>query len=204
MPAFLINDKNIINIKYECEGLHSEKINDNDLQDIQSHKFKCINCDELLLKAYKNYLCSNCKEIIWHFCSQKHFEKCVTIFLISIEQIDRKCSDHNENYEEYCELCQINLCKKCLKEHCHYIGKETDNNLTKEQIIKLEEIIKNDSKNDKIIKASIENIIKNEGFQKNFQFVYFLKKILGIHKKKAINFLMNFSVMNFKIIIIIW
>ena len=68
----------------------------------------------------------------------------------------------------------------------------------------MEEIIKNDSKNDKIIKASIENIIKNEGFQKNFQFVYFLKKILGIHKKKAINFLMNFSVMNFKIIIIIW
>lgn len=75
-------------------------------------------------------------------------------------------------------MCQINLCKKCLKEHCHYIGKETDNNLTKEQITKLEEIIKNDFKNDKIIKASIENIIKNDGFKKNFQFVYFLKKIL--------------------------
>ena len=90
----------------------------------------------MLLESNKNYVCSNSRKIICYLCQQEHFERCGSIFFISIDEIDNKCCDHKLDYESFCGLCQINLCNECVKEHFHFVEKEKEEkiNLTKEDL----------------------------------------------------------------------
>ena len=179
LPTFNINHEKEITITYKCENIHSNLINK--LQDLRNYKFKCHCCKELLFISNKNYICSNCKNIFCIMCIQRHFEKCATIFFILLDEIDNICPDLKEKYETYCELCQINLCKKCSLEHYHYVQKEKEINLNKEQLNKFEEIINKDYiSTDQNIISAIKNIILNKKYKKNFKFIHFILKILGI------------------------
>jgi len=181
LPTFQVNSesKKSINTKYKCEHIQLDE-NDN-LKQIMDYNFKCDECKQLILKCYKNHICSNCKNIICTFCHDKHFEKCGTLFFIEIEDIDIKCVKHNEKYEYYCDLCDFNLCKYCIKEHCHKIKDEKKINLNDETIKEFINIIKGNEKNNDIIISAIQNIIEENNYKNNFQFIHFMKKILGIN-----------------------
>lgn len=181
LPTFSMNNENIINISYKCNKIHSVENTSED--DIIKYEFKCISCKELILECNKNYLCSNCKNIICPLCSQEHFEKCITIFFIPINEIDTICCEHKENFELYCCLCDINLCKRCSKEHYHYVEKEKDINIEKEQINKFNDIVKNNDKTNTNIKSAINNILQENKYQNNPQFIYFIRKVLGYETK---------------------
>lgn len=63
-----------------------------------------------------------------------------------------------------------------------FYWKEEEINLTKEDLNKFNEIIKKDSKSDKRIISAIENILSNNRYKNNFQFIHFIKKTLGNDK----------------------
>ena len=176
LPSFSRNDDGIINIRYKCS--HIEAKEKSDIQEIKDFKFKC-NCNKLVIECNKNFLCSNCKMIVCTLCSKEHFEKCASIFFIPIHDIDNICYEHNEKYEYYCGICEINLCDKCKKEHYHYVEKEKDIYLDKDNLNKFKDIIAKDTKNDKNIISAINNIIIGNKYERNFQFIHFSRKIIG-------------------------
>ena len=182
LPSFSINDDSVINIRYKCCNIEVEE--NSNIQKIKDFKFKC-KCNKLIIECNKNFLCSNCKKIVCTICLNEHFEKCASIFFIPINDIDNICLDHNEKYEYYCGICEINLCEQCKKEHYHYVEKEEDINLDKDNLIKLKDIIDNNNQNDKNIISAIKNIIKENKYGRNFQFIYFLKTILGNDRYKT-------------------
>ena len=189
LPCFSINSEGIINISYKCE--HIKSIKNEKIQEIIEHKFKC-KCNELLLESNINYLCSKCKNIFCSLCLQKHFEACATIFFIPINEIDIWCCQHYAKYEAYCGVCEINLCEKCCQEHYHYVEKEKDKVISRENITKLNDIIKKDIKNDKNVLCSIENILHEKIYQYNFQFLHFARKIIGNDIKNNCKFFEEF------------
>ena len=171
LPSFIINPDNKINICYKCEHFKFEEY---DLKQIQNYTFKC-DCNEILLAPNKNFICSNCKHIYCSKCSKKHFEKCATIFFIPLNELDNICCIHKEKFEYYCDLCDINICKKCFLEHFHYVEKY-NSKLDEQQLYNL---IKEDNKNDKILLSCIESILNNNNYSNNFQFIHFCEQILG-------------------------
>ena len=180
LPLFSIDSDGIISICYKCKHIALEE--KNKLKEIQNYSFKCYCCEKKILNCYydDNFLCSNCQNILCHFCLKNHFEECATIFFIPINEIDNQCIVHEEIYNTYCELCEINLCKSCCKEHAHYVDTNKDISLKEEYINKFHDKINKDDKNDKILISSIEAILKEKNIRKNFLFVRFLKKVLKI------------------------
>ena len=178
LPFFKINDDKIIDISYKCK--HDGKIACDKLKEIFDYKFKC-SCGELIIESYKNYLCSNCQSIVCSSCSNKHFANCVSIFFIPLDEIDIKCTQHNEKFEAYCGLCEINLCNACCKEHFHYVEKEEDVFLSEKDKNTFKEIIKKNKISDNII-YSIEKIVENKLYVNDYRFFHFIRKILGNDK----------------------
>ena len=184
LPSFIIGQEpeKTINIKYKCKHI---QLNESDnLKKIMDYNFKCNECEKFILKCYKNNICSNCKHIICTFCITKHFEKCGTIFFIEIDDIDSTCADHDEKYEYYCTLCDFNLCKYCMKEHYHEIQNEKNIDLNNEIINEFINIVNENKTNNGIIKTAIQNVIKENNYKSNFQFIHFMKKIVGIDINK--------------------
>ena len=182
LPSFSINDDAVINIRYKCCNIEVEE--NSNIQKIKDFKFKC-KCNKLIIECNKNFLCSNCKKIVCTLCSKEHFEKCASIFFIPINDIDNICFDHNEKYEYYCGICEINLCEQCKKEHYHYVEKEEDINLDNDNLNNLKDIIDNNNKNDKNIISALKNIIKENKYRRNFRFIHFLRTILGNDRYKT-------------------
>ena len=178
-PSFLIESENekIIILKYKCG--HTQTVELDKLKQIMEYKLKCNDCKKIILNCNKYSVCSKCKNIVCTYCIKKHFENCGTIFFIDIGEIDTKCVEHNEKYEYYCSLCDMNLCKYCMKEHFHVIKNEKDIGLNSEDIKEFIHMIKSNEKNNEIIVSAIENLIKENNYKNNFQFIYFVKKILG-------------------------
>jgi len=178
LPFFSINEDKKINISYKCK--HDPPISSDKLQDIFDYKFQC-SCGQFLLDSYKNYLCSNCQSIVCSSCLNNHFAKCVSIFFIPMNEIDIKCAQHNEKFEAYCGLCEINLCKICCQEHFHYVEKEKDIELSEKDIITFKEIIEKNKINDNLL-SSIENIVENKLYIYDYRFLHFVRKMLGNDK----------------------
>lgn len=175
LPCFSVNSQGTINLSYECK--HIKSTEGDKLKEISEHKFQC-KCKKLVFDCYKNYICSNCKSIVCSLCVIDHFKKCISLFLIQTNEIDNHCSYHYEKYEEYCGLCNKNLCKKCVQEHYHCVKKI--DNLSEKNITKFNDKIKNDSKNSSIILSAIENIMNEKLYKCDFRFIIFVNKILGI------------------------
>lgn len=178
LPCFSINDDKIINISYKCN--HDQAIAGDKLQDNFDYKFRC-RCGEFVLESYKNYLCSNCQRIVCSSCLNKHFEKCISIFFIPMNEIDIKCTHHNEKFEAYCGICEINLCKICCQEHFHYVEKEKDIVLSEKEKITFKEIIKKNKISDNLL-SSIENIVEDKLYIYDYRFLHFVRKMLGNDK----------------------
>jgi len=181
LPSFLIESEveKIINIKYKCEHEQIIELDKLKLKQIMEYKLKCNDCQKILLNCNKYSVCSKCKNIVCIFCIEKHFENCINIFFIDIDEIDIKCIEHNEKYEYYCSICDLNLCEYCMKEHFHAIKNEKDICLNNEDIKEFLNVIKSNEKNNEIIITAIENLIKENNYKNNFQFIYFVKKVLG-------------------------
>ena len=176
LPTFLITTENIINITYKCN--HIQSVENSKLQEITEYKFKC-NCNKFILKSNKNYICSNCNSIVCPLCSTEHFEKCGSIFFIEISEIEKRCLTHNEIYDAYCGICELNLCEKCRHEHIHTTEKEKVFALSKENLNQFYDIISKNNKTNNLIILAIQNIIEEYKFLKNFKFLHFIKKTLG-------------------------
>ena len=69
-----------------------------------------------------------------------------------------------------------------------FYWKEEEINLTKEDLNKFNEIIKKDSKSDKRIISALENILSNNRYKNNFQFIHFIKKNLENDKENNAKF----------------
>ena len=176
LPTFSITSENIINITYKCN--HIQSIENRKLQEINEYKFKC-DCNKLILKSNKNYICSNCNSIVCPLCSREHFENCGSIFFIQISEIEKRCLTHNVIYDAYCGICELNLCEKCRHEHIHTTEKEKVFTLSKENLNQFYDIIRKNNNNNKLIILAIQNIIEEDKFRKNFKFLRFIKKTLG-------------------------
>ena len=62
----------------------------------------------------KCYICLICKENIYLSCESKNdFEDKIKDYVIK----NYLCRNHNKNYNSYCNVCKINLCSDCEKEH---------------------------------------------------------------------------------------
>ena len=183
LPIFSITQEKLLNIYYSC-GHKKSEINDKCLEEIFEYKFICSLCNEKLLDVNKNYLCSNCKMLLCPNCTSEHFKNCITLFFISLNDIGLICCEHKEKYENYCIVCNLNLCHKCSIEHCHIVEKDNINFLTKENMKKINDILSTDKKNKKLILQSIKIIISSKIFKNNFQFLFFIKNLLGIKIKK--------------------
>ena len=181
LPCFSLDKDNIINIVYKCEHINFNE--GNKLDEIAEYKFKC-DCGELFLECNKNYLCSNCKKMFCHLCMFEHFKNCLSIFLIPIYELDMCCSTHYEKNQAYCGLCDINLCKSCIKEHHHFVEDEKDIHLSDEDIKTFKTKIKDYSKNNQIILSCLENIVDKGLYGKDLRFLYFVRNVVGI---KCIN-----------------
>ena len=176
LPLFVKNSEGIITIRYVCD--HNKTIENEKLKDIQGYKFKCSNCENFLFKSYKNKLCSNCKKIFCNSCIYKHFEKCASIFFISIYKIDYICCDHKLKYTEFCTICNLDLCKRCIQEHPHKVEKEKQISLGNEDLKKFNDSINQDIKSDKIIISAIKNIVQESNNNFNNQFFYLIRAVI--------------------------
>ena len=176
LPIFSINQDKIINISYRCNHMDLYK---NELEKLEEVPFNCCCCNELLLISNKNYICSNCKNIFCNAGLNEHFPECGTVFFIPINEIDNICPDHDQKYSSYCGICNINLCQKCCLEHFHCISQKKQFDLDEVSLIKINDFIRSDNKNNKIILSSIESIIKDKKYDNNFQFLYFINEIIG-------------------------
>ena len=192
LPLFFKNSHDEINIAYKCG--HLEKLGINKLPELCPSNFKC-QCNKLLLKSNKNYACSCCKRIICSVCLDDHFEKCLSIFFIEISKIDNTCLEHNEKYEAYCEICELSLCDKCCKEHHHYVEKGKNDIINSKELknfnSKIQEIDKN-KKSGKNIILAINNIIRENVYMQNLQFIHFMRKLLGDNPKNKDDFFEEF------------
>lgn len=183
-PKFSIDKEKIINMDYFCRHKEFKYNDESNLKQILEHKFKCSSCEKYLLEANKNYLCSNCKKLICCDCINKHFKDCINLFFISLNDVGILCSDHKEKYNSFCSICKFYLCQKCADEHCHIIDKENINLLLEKNAKTLDDFLKSDTKNNKIILQSIKIILSKKKY--NFQLFLLIKNFLNKNIEKGI------------------
>ena len=161
-----LNPKNDnINIDYVCPNAHFGSL-DIVLFIAKFPSFSSFHCSKCPKKSGKKkdklYFCKDCQEIL----CQKHIKECKinNEYIVSIFDLDFLCCKHNKDYNSYCELCGKNLCEMCLLSKPHRNHKEKiylfkDKLLTKEELKKIEVLIKqgNAIKND--IKDKIEKAL---------------------------------------------
>ena len=200
IPIFSFNEDKTIKIHYECAHDFSN------IENISNYSFKCFLCNQKLVEAYQNFICSFCKKLFCLNCTITHFKECFNLFFIPHYECGFLCINHKEIYQNYCSICNINMCQKCLIEHHHTAKKELIDYLNKETIEKVLEFIEKDKKNSKIILNAIKNILvihsnfcnKEKSMniaitplqskhlmtkigKYNFQFLFFIEKLLGIN-----------------------
>ena len=174
-PELLIDERKNITIKYKCH--HIEQNHINNPKNIIDYKIKCSYCDKKLCDFYKNYLCSNCKSILCNKCTKNHFNTCLSLFFIPLYQVGFKCSEHNNDYEVFCNICNLNMCCICKKEH-HHFSEYKSKNVNLEDLKNIEKKINEEYKIDETILQFIRIISSNEQYNRNLHFQYFFDRIL--------------------------
>lgn len=143
-------------IKYECMNGHKDEI---PLEEylIKSKTFSMDNAIcHYCLKDKNIFYCNECNIFICSNCLIKHDIENKDHKLISINEIDIKCLQHNREIN-YCTDCNKSCCVLCNEPKLHNIIPISHMALENEEIEKLEEIINNMNK---FVKNG-ENIIKN-------------------------------------------
>ena len=158
-----INPKNDnINIEYNCPNFHFGSL------DIilfiskfpSFSSFRCSKCPKKSgQKRDKLYFCKDCQETL----CQNHIKECKinNEDVVSIFDLDFLCCRHNKDYNSYCQQCSKNLCESCLKSKGHKNHKDKiylfkDKLLTKEQLNKIESLLKQGN----VIKNDIQEKIE--------------------------------------------
>ena len=165
-PVMLLEPDKNIRLEYLCKHVPEEDLLKP--ENIVNYIFKCTNCRRNMMEIYKFFLCSKCKQIFCHNCTQNHFEKCLNLFFVHLCEIGYKCLIHNQKYEFFCTQCNSNLCVKCKEEHIHY----THNSINSSNILnmkdreKASDIIDKDQKIPSQIKNFIKEIISNNNYSK--------------------------------------
>ena len=161
-----LNTKNDnINIDYSCPNSHFGSI-DIVLFVSKFPSFSSFHCSKCQKKTGKKkdklYFCKDCQEVL----CQKHINECKinNEYIVSIFDLDFLCYKHNKDYNSYCQLCSENLCEMCLMSNDHKNHKDNiylfkDKLLSKEEIKKIDNLLKqgNTIKND--IKDKIEKAL---------------------------------------------
>ena len=175
-PQLNIGEDKKVYIKYTCDHVKGEDIL-NPIN-IQNYRFKCSVCQNDLYEFKKNYLCSNCKQLICNKCTKSHFIECFTLFFIPLSNIGLICPDHNSKFESFCSVCKKNLCLKCKEEHHHfsYFSEKTFAELNKNEI---KEKINSKIEIEEPLKNLLNSIISDDIYYRNFQFKYFFSKLVG-------------------------
>ena len=144
-------------------------------QNINLFFYTKITCDDCKVNnrgtSFKNafYKCLTCKQKICPLCKSRHKNHKI----ISYDDINYICNEHNEKYDSYCKDCKVNLCIYCKHNEDHNIIN------FKDIIIKDEADYKNIKKENEEFKLMIEKF-NNE--------ITELENILKIFKKVKDNF----------------
>ena len=111
---------------HECLGKKIIEINIDFEKDSKPFNFKCFYC-----KKDCKLVCARCKYLLCQKCSKKHNQipelendfdskynpdKNSVINIMNNQYI---CKNHLLEFQFYCPVCKINLCKYCKKEHFH-------------------------------------------------------------------------------------
>ena len=178
-----INSENDnVNIDYACPNNHFGCL-DIILFIAKFPSFSSFNCSKCPKKSSKKreklYFCKDCQEIL----CQKHIKECKinNEYIVSIFDLDFLCCKHNKDYNSYCQNCEQNICEMCLlskahKNHEIYLFK--DKLLSKEDMNKINNLLKQGNSTKNEIKENIEKTM-------NIYFAQFNDDILTHRKKMA-------------------
>ena len=177
-----LNPKNdAINVEYNCPNFHFGSLDI--LLFISKFPsfsiFRCYKCPKKSgQRRDKLYFCKDCQEIL----CQNHIKECKinNEDLLSIFDLDFLCCRHKKDYNSYCQQCGKNLCEECLKAKAHSNHKDKiylykDKLLTKEQLNKIEILLKQGNIIKDDIKEKIEKALSI--FTGNEEFTIFKGKI---------------------------
>lgn len=158
MTTRLKRDGEYINIDYSCPNHHFGSLDmDLFLNKFPHFSFVYQKCSKCGLKQKNTneifYYCKDCKET---YC-QNHIKDCKLNKekVVSVEDIDYLCLDHNKDYISYCEKCNENLCEICTNSNKH---KDHQKYYFKTKILGREE-------NDKIDQFIQHSIIEKKRFE---------------------------------------
>ena len=177
------HEKDHIIIRYEKQNFNSN---------IDESNIKCFTCGKKYSEifGYLFFICETCNIGICPLCKISHGKN---HRIISYENQNFMCDEHNETYVSYCKNCKSNLCSVCMKDHFNH------------NIIRLFDLlIKNEDSENKLkeFKNSIDKFKKdikkimyiiNKVFENCEKFYNIFKNNLAVTEKKNYYILQNLN-----------
>lgn len=116
----LIKIKDYKLILYGCQNKHHNDIillsEFENSQIIDETKIICNNCSNNKYYSYNKqfFKCFSCGQNLCPLCKSNHDN---SHKIINYDEINYRCSMHNDFFISYCDICKINLCMLCQKMH---------------------------------------------------------------------------------------
>ena len=153
-------------IEIKCINNHIYKYKISDFltkQPFNKIEIKCIQC--LKEESYINNLfyCIQCKVYICYNHKTQNHKNCKDI--ISIEQINSTCLEHNQPYSRLCKTCNIEICNYC------FLCKHTDHILS-ESFVDVLKKLKYLLKNEQIEKYLMKNLLSDYDYIEKVKITY--------------------------------
>lgn len=113
---------------------------------------KCIHCLNEESDIQNLSYCIQCKAYICHNHKEQKHNNCKNI--ISLEQLNCTCLEHNQPYSRLCKTCNVEICNYC------FLDKHTDHILS-ESLIEVLKKVKYLMKNEQIEKYLMKNLFSD-------------------------------------------
>ena len=162
--SILIDIKDFKINLYGCKNNHKiDNIILNKYEETQKVDLTKIVCN-ICNKNNKNnchdnefYRCNTSNKNLCSLCFKKHDKKHI---IINYDEKNYICGKHNESFIQYCKTCKNNICIVCGKEHKnHDILNLGEILVTKDELVKIMENLKNEINNFKSKVKTIKDIL---------------------------------------------